>query len=86
MDLCWDPPPAEQYNGQLTSYTIEVKDQNGDEARPPLTANGTSKRIDDLQPNTKYTFEVSTMTAAGSGPPASIEKCTTEGVKMGNSD
>ena len=86
MHLSWDPPPAEQHNGQLTGYTIKVKYQNGDEARPSLTADGTSKAVDGLKPNTKCTFQVRATTAAGSGPPASIEQCITEEGKMAYSD
>ena len=82
VHLSWDPPPAEQHNGQLTGYIIKVKYQIGTEARSPLTADGTSKRVDGLKPNTKYTFQVRAMTAAGSGPPASIQKCTAEEGKM----
>ena len=79
MHLSWKPPPAEQRNGQLTGYTIEVKCQTpGAKARDPLTVVGTSEatKVDGLTPNTKYIFQVSAMTAAGSGPPASIQHCT----------
>ena len=86
MHLSWDPPPAEQHNGQLTGYTIKVKYQNGDEARPSLTADGTFQMVDGLKPNTNYTFQVRAMTEAGSGPAVSIEKCTAEGGKITYSD
>ena len=84
MSLSWNPPPIADHNGQLTGYTIKVKDQNGDEARDPLTTDNTctSKKVDGLKPNTEYIFEVSAMTAAGSGTPKSINKSTAEGGKI----
>ena len=86
VHLSWDPPPAEQHNGQLTGYTIKVKYQDGNKDRPSLTADNTSQVVDGLKPNTKYTFQVRAMTAAGSGPPASTENCTAEGGKIAYSD
>ena len=78
MHLSWDPPPAEQHNGQLIGYTIEVKYQTSKaQAQPPLTpVTPEATVVDGLTPNTEYIFEVSAMTAAGSGPPASIQDCT----------
>ena len=84
VSLSWNAPPAAGRNGELTGYTIKVKNHNGDEAQPPLTTDNTctSKEVDGLKPNTDYIFEVSAMTAAGSGPPKSINKRTAEGGKI----
>ena len=91
VDLYWEPPPTEKQNGQLTGYTIKIKDENGDGPPPPLNdvhvpAGRTSEQVDGLKPNTKYTFEVRAMTAAGSGLPKSIKECTAEGGKMAYSN
>lgn len=84
VTLSWNAPPAADHNGELTGYTIKVKNHNGDEARPPLTTDNTctSKEVDGLKPNTDYIFEVSAMTEAGSGPPKSINKRTAEEGKI----
>ena len=78
MSLSWSAPPAADHNGQLTGYTIKVKDQFS------LTTDSTctSKEVDGLKPNTEYIFEVSAMTAAGSGISTSITHRTTEEGKM----
>ena len=90
MDVCWEPP-TEKHNIQLTGYTIKIKDENGDGPQHPLNdvhvpADHTSEQVGGLKPNTKYTFEVRAKTAAGSGPPRSIKKCTAEGGKMAYSN
>ena len=84
MSLSWNAPPAADHNGQLTGYTIKVKDQNGDEARPSLTTDNTctSTNVDGLKPNTDYIFQVSAMTAAGTGTPTSKKGHTAEGGKI----
>lgn len=61
---------------------MEVKDLNGTQARPPLTSDTTSIKIDGLRPNTEYIFQVSAMTECGSGPPTHIQQRTTERGKV----
>ena len=88
MHLSWAPPPAEQHNGQLTGYTVKVKYQNWSESRRSLTTGNTctSTNVDSLKPNTGYIFEVSAMTAAGSGASTSTTHRTTEEGKMTHYD
>ena len=88
MHLSWNPPPAEQHNGKLIGYAIEVKYQNWSESRPSLITGNTctSTKVDSLKPNTDYIFEVSAMTAAGSGASMSTTHRTTEEGKMAHYD
>ena len=82
MSLSWNAPPTANHNGQLTGYTIKVKDQNGGQISLTTDSTCTCKMVDGLKPNTEYVFEVSAMTAAGSGRHKSINKCTAEGGKI----
>ena len=84
VSLSWNAPPAADHNGQLTGYTVKVKDQNWGESRPSLTTENTctSTNVDGLKPNTDYIFEVSAMTAAGSGVSTPTTHRTTEEGKM----
>jgi hypothetical protein len=66
VSLSWNPPPAKDHNGQLTGYT--VKYGTSADALSSKPTDDTSIRIDGLNSNTEYTFQVSAKNAAGSGP------------------
>jgi hypothetical protein len=66
VSLSWNPPPAEDHNGQLTGYTVKYGTPAGTQSSKATS--DTSITINDLNPNTEYKFKVSAMNAAGNGP------------------
>jgi hypothetical protein len=48
---------------------------------PVMDGNATSYEVSDLRPYTTYTFGVSAMTEAGTGPPIIVSSTTTQGGK-----
>jgi hypothetical protein len=85
VSLSWKPPPAKDHNGQLTGYTVKYG-TSADALSSKLT-DDTSITIDDLNPNTEYTFQVSAMNAAGSGSfTPSISRRTAQIGKVAYSD
>ena len=78
VSLRWNPPPAENYNGQIIEYTVEIKDVNGEPQRAPKYPTKTRVTIDGLNSDTMYKFHVSAMTAAGSAGHAAIVSVRTD--------
>lgn len=80
-ELSWIPLPPDQHNGIITGYTVKVV--GPDSATPRLIpvpdASATSVVVSGLRPFTAYTFSVSAMTAAGTGPAADITSTTPQG-------
>jgi hypothetical protein len=68
VSLSWNPPPAKDHNGQLIITGYTVKYGASTDAQSSTTTSYTSIKIDNLNPNTEYTFLVCAKNAAGSGP------------------
>ena len=83
VSLSWNPPPEEHHNGQLTGYTVEVKDLYGVAQQGSKQPTNNFEKIDDLNSDTEYKFHVSARTAAGSGPAATISERTDKRGKGG---
>ena len=78
--------PEDQQNGEITSYSILVEGPGTtrnittiSDWMPPVYRPHsivedayTSEEVSDLKPSTKYTFSVSAVTVAGSGPAISV--------------
>ena len=75
--LSWAPVPEEELNGDITGYTVQVV--GPDHSTVYYSTDATSIEISDLNPFTRYTFEVSVKTTVGSGQAASIQSITLEG-------
>ena len=81
-ELSWSPVSVEKQNGVITGYIVKVVGSDSPGEIPVLSAGTTSVQIPGLRPFTSYTFNVSAMTKAGTGPAATISSKTPEGGKI----
>ena len=81
-ELFWSPVPIEMQNGIITRYTVEVVGPGSSRDIFVLDADTTYIKIPGLRLFTSYTFNVSAMTKAGTGPAAIISSKTPEGGEM----
>ena len=77
--------PKNQWNGKIIGYSIQVEGPNTTRHIQIATDQGilrprsivdTSEEVSDLRPSTEYSFSVSAVTVAGSGPAISISFVT----------
>ena len=76
VQLSWGAVPEDQENGKITSYSIQVGGPDTTISIPTTGGYVTSKEVSDLRPSTEYTFSVSAVTVAGSGPAISVSFIT----------
>ena len=88
VQLSWGAVPKDQQNGLITGYSILVEGPDttrntntvSDRIRPhPLMEDAEevfNSDMSDLRPSTEYTFSVSAVTVAGSGPAISVSFIT----------
>ena len=81
-ELSWSAVPVEKQNGVVTGYKVKVVGPDSPGDIPVHGAGTTSVQIPRLRAFTSYTFNVSAMTKAGTGPAATISSKTPEGGKM----
>jgi hypothetical protein len=72
--LSWGAVPKDQRNGKISGYSIKI--EGFDTIRNFLVAVQNFKDVSDLRPSTEYTFSVSAVTIAGSGPAISVSFVT----------
>jgi hypothetical protein len=85
--LSWTPVPEDKQNDTITGYTVKVEgpdctplmDGNATSYEVLMDGNTTSYEVSDLRPYTTYTFSVSAMTKAGTGPPIVVSSSTPQG-------
>ena len=65
--LTWDPPPAEEQNGDIISYVINVTEADSRTAFQLVSTN-TSLTVSTLQPFTSYDYLIAASTSVGLGP------------------
>ena len=75
-ELSWKPIPEEKRNGVITGYTVQVE---GPGFSQKMLVQDVKTEIPSLKPFTSYTFKVSAMTKAGTGPAATISSITPRG-------
>ena len=68
-------------DNQNTGYTIQLEGPDCTQQIPVIGGNATSYEVSDLRPYTTYTFSVSALTEAGTGPPISVSSTTPQGGK-----
>ena len=92
VQLSWGSVPKEQWNGEITGYSMQVEGPDYDtkrnihkttavsdrmyRLRSSMEDAYTSEEVSDLRPSTEYTFSVSAKTVAGSGPAISVSFVT----------
>ena len=76
--------PEDKQNDIIIGYTVQVVGPDSTEKReiPVMDGNATSFEVSDLRPYTTYTFSVSAMTEAGTGPAISASSTTPQGGKI----
>jgi hypothetical protein len=84
--LSWGDVPEDQWNGKITGYSIQVEGPDTKRnIQTTITVPGqmsfpffthTSEEVCDLRPSTEYSFSVSAVTVAGSGPAIAISFIT----------
>ena len=82
MELSWSPLPLDLQNGVITSYIVTIEGPSSIKRHLSITdPTATSIEVTGLTPFTTYIFNVSAMTSAGVGPPATVSSSTLEGRK-----
>ena len=73
--------PKDKQNDIIIGYTVQVVGPDSTEKRkiPVMDGNATSYEMSNLRPYTEYTFSVSAMTEAGTGPAISVSSTTPQG-------
>ena len=73
--------PEDKQNDIITGYTVQVMGPGFTEKReiPVMDGNTTSYEVSDLKPYTTYTFRVSAITEAGTGPAICVFSTTPQG-------
>ena len=66
-EITWEPPPEEEQNGDITSYTLLVINTQTNQIVSSSTS-ATSISLTALSPYTVYSIAVSANTSAGMGP------------------
>ena len=74
--LSWSPLPKEKRNGVITGYKVQIE---GPDLQREIQAEEVSVELSSLKPSTSYTFKISAMTKAGTGPAASVTSKTPDG-------
>ena len=75
--LTWDSPPAEEQNGIITGYLVNITELETGEASTMFTGSH-NLTLYSLQPFTTYGFLVSAQTVAGRGPTTRLLSVTTQ--------
>ena len=69
LNLTWRPPLAEDRNGQIFKYTVNLTDIDGGEVTHFLIEELTSSLIiPNLHPHYIYNYSVTALTLTGNGP------------------
>ena len=84
VELTWSPIPVDKQNGVVTRYIVEVVGPDSSRDILVFDDNTTDVVIPGLRPFSTYTFNVSAMTKAGTGPAASISSTTLEAGELLN--
>jgi hypothetical protein len=79
--LSWTPVPEDKQNDTITGFIVQVEGPDSIQEIPVMDRNATSYEVSDLRPYTTYTFSVSAMTEAGTGPAIRISSATPQGGK-----
>ena len=76
--LSWTPVTEDKQNDVIIGYTVQVVGPDSTEKREisVMDGNATSYEVSDLRRHTTYTFSVSAMTKAGTGPAISVSSTT----------
>ena len=75
--LTWDPPPAEEQNGIITGYLVNITELETGESSTMFTESN-NLTLYSLQPFSTYGFLVSAQTVAGRGPTTRLLSVTTQ--------
>ena len=72
VKLSWGTVPKDQWNGEITGYSIQVEGPDTTRNIPITGEYATFKELFDLKPSTEYSFSVSAETVAGIGPAINV--------------
>ena len=75
--LTWDPPPADQINGIIQGYRINITELDTGEMSQ-YTAEDTEASIGPLHPHYNYNFSIVAFTSVGHGPTTFVVVRTAE--------
>ena len=75
-ELSWTPLPLDEQNGVIIGYIVQVVGPDSTREISALGADVTSVEVSGLKSFTSYTFNISAMTKAGTGPVATISSTT----------
>ena len=81
--LSWDPPSADEQNGEIILYYINIVEEFSSDGGAQLTSHTNSLEITNLNPFTTYFIEAAAATLVGTGPfTTSITVTTLEDRKL----
>ena len=72
VQLSWGALPEDQQNGIITGYRIQVEGPDSTRDIPTAYQSTACMEVSDLRPSTEYSFSVSALTVAGSGPAINV--------------
>ena len=68
ISVYWDPPPFDDQNGVITSYTVIITNLNRTNISMSINVTNTSYTAIDLEEFKVYDIQVAAMTPVGLGP------------------
>ena len=71
--------PKDKQNDVITGYMVHIAGPDSIQEIPVMDGNATSYEVSGLRLYTKYTFSISAMTKAGTGPAISVSSTTPQG-------
>ena len=91
VEVTWQAPPLEHHNGAILSYIIRYFPSNDPDMSQDTQVAAVEgetiqrKTVSNLEPFTRYTFQVSAVNAAGVGPFSMVVEGTTDEIGEYNS-
>ena len=82
IQFSWEPPAAEERNGNITGYTIFITSLVNPRDFQELDTSSESLLAESLQPYTTYECVIAASTEVGMGPNSSIIYIMTEPTSM----
>ena len=78
ITLSWVPPPEEQQNGEITSYSLNITDtRTGVTIQRTVPDSQTTLTVTSLSPFTSYSCLIAVSTSVGLGPFSTVLTLTT---------
>lgn len=82
IDFSWEPPVAEERNGNITTYTVFITSLVDPNDYHELVTSAESLLVESLQPYTTYECVIAANTSVGMGPNSNVISIMTDPTSM----